>query len=326
MNTEIDMQNLGNATIAETEPVVVQQHRLSSIMPIIVFSYIGVLIRLGLAFLGNNQAPLCAAFWPNFVGCFIMGFVVEQKIHIHQHFAQLYIGLTTGLCGSITTFSGVMYNSCVALFGPSSHLTYPISNYLSVIISVFSASFIGFIIGRHASIFILSLSSKSTKKVQYLNKSVQIWLFPILIFISIPLLVLLAVLLPVSHYTYFIYSIIFAPFGSLTRYILSIVFNINSNFPLGTLLANVIGSYIYLGMVAINQYVNITSPLVKQIIISIIQGYCGCLTTVSTFILELDTIKKRRYIYAYAIITVLFIQIVYIILAAKFSFLCSPQS
>ncbi|CAF0976484.1 unnamed protein product [Rotaria sordida] len=119
MNTEIDMQNLGNATIAETEPVVVQQHRLSSIMPIIVFSYIGVLIRLGLAFLGNNQAPLCAAFWPNFVGCFIMGFVVEQKIHIHQHFAQLYIGLTTGLCGSITTFSGVMYNSCVALFGPS---------------------------------------------------------------------------------------------------------------------------------------------------------------------------------------------------------------
>ncbi|CAF1036045.1 unnamed protein product [Rotaria sordida] len=326
MNTEIDMQNLGNATIAETEPVVVQQHRLSSIMPIIVFSYIGVLIRLGLAFLGNNQAPLCAAFWPNFVGCFIMGFVVEQKIHIHQHFAQLYIGLTTGLCGSITTFSGVMYNSCVALFGPSSHLTYPISNYLSVIISVFSASFIGFIIGRHASIFILSLSSKSTKKVQYLNKSVQIWLFPILIFISIPLLVLLAVLLPVSHYTYFIYSIIFAPFGSLTRYILSIVFNINSNFPLGTLLANVIGSYIYLGMVAINQYVNITSPLVKQIIISIIQGYCGCLTTVSTFILELDTIKKRRYIYAYAIITVLFIQIVYIILAANFLFLCSPQS
>ncbi|CAF1373986.1 unnamed protein product [Rotaria sordida] len=326
MDTEMEVENLENVTVAETEPAVAQQHRLSSIMPIIIFSYTGVLIRLGLAFLGNNQAPLSAAFWPNFVGCFIMGFVVEQKIHIHQHFAQLYIGLTTGLCGSITTFSGVMYNSCVALFGPSSHLTYPISNYLSVIISVFSASFIGFIIGRHASIFILSLSSKSTKKVQYLNKSVQIWLFPILIFISIPLLVLLAVLLPVSHYTYFIYSIIFAPFGSLTRYILSIVFNINSNFPLGTLLANVIGSYIYLGMVAINQYVNITSPLVKQIIISIIQGYCGCLTTVSTFILELDTIKKRRYIYAYAIITVLFIQIVYIILAAKFSFLCSPQS
>ncbi|CAF3882516.1 unnamed protein product [Rotaria sordida] len=326
MDTEMEVENLENVTVAEIEPAVAQQHRLSSIMPIIIFSYIGVLIRLGLAFLGNNQAPLYAAFWPNFVGCFIMGFVVEQKIHIHQHFAQLYIGLTTGLCGSITTFSGVIYNSCIALFGPSSHLTYPISNYLSVIISVFSASFIGFIIGRHASIFILSLSSKSTKKVQYLNKSVQIWLFSILIFISIPLLVLLAVLLPVSHYTYFIYSIIFAPFGSLTRYILSIVFNINSNFPLGTLLANVIGSYIYLGMVAINQYVNITSPLVKQIIISIIQGYCGCLTTVSTFILELDTIKKRRYIYAYAIITVLFIQIVYIILAAKFSFLCSPQS
>ncbi|CAF3363771.1 unnamed protein product [Rotaria sp. Silwood1] len=325
MNTEMEIENLENVTVAETESVVVQQHRLSSIMPIILFSYIGVLIRLGLAFLGNDQAPLSAAFWPNFIGCFIMGFVVEQKIHIHTHFTQLYIGLTTGLCGSITTFSGVMYNSCIALFGPSSHLTYAISNYLAVIVSVFSASFIGFIIGRHASIFILPSSSKVTKEIQYLNESVQIWLFPILIFISIPLLVLLAVFLPFGQYTYFIYSVIFAPFGSLTRYILSIVFNTNSNFPLGTLLANIIGSYIYLGMVAIKEYALVSSPLVKQLIISIIQGYCGCLTTVSTFILELDTIKKRRYIYAYGIITVLFIQIVYIILGAKLSYLCSPQ-
>ncbi|CAF3328302.1 unnamed protein product [Rotaria sp. Silwood2] len=323
MNTEIEIQNVGNIPVAETEPVVVQHHRLSSTMSIIIFSYIGVLIRLGLAFLGNDKTPLCAAFWPSFVGCFLMGFVVEQKIHIHKHFTQLYIGLTTGLCGSITTFSGLMYDSCLALFGSSSHFTYPVSNYFAVIFSVFSASFIGFIVGRHLSMFV---SPSSSEKVPYSNEFVQIWLFPLLIILSIPLLVLLAVLVPVGHYTYFIYSVIFAPFGSLTRYILSIVFNTNSNFPLGTLLANVIGSYIYLGMVAINEYVHTLSPLIKQIIISIIQGYCGCLTTVSTFMLELDTIKKRKYIYAYVIITLVLIQIVYIILARKFSFLCSPQS
>ncbi|CAF1288485.1 unnamed protein product [Adineta steineri] len=318
-------QTLEIITDQQTEAVVEQTHRLSSIMPIVIMSYIGVLIRLGLAFLGNNQTPLNAAFWPNFVGCFIMGFIVEQKLHIKHHFAQLYMGLTTGLCGSITTFSGLMYNSCVALFGPQSHYTYPISNYLTVIVSAFSASYIGFIIGRHLSLFILPPSSLTTKRAQYLNNSICIWIFPILTLLSIPLLILLAVLLPTGHYTYLIYSVIFAPFGSLTRYGLSIIFNFNTNFPLGTLLANIIGSYIYFGMVAINEYVHTLSPLVEQIIMSIIQGYCGCLTTVSTFILEVDTIKKRKYIYLYFIMTLLPIQIVYIILGDIFSLLCSPS-
>ena len=86
MNNQVTPQNLEILTEEQTEPVVVQHHRLSSVMPIIIFSYIGVLIRLGLAFLGNNQTPLCEAFWPNFVGCFIMGFIVEQKLHIQNQY------------------------------------------------------------------------------------------------------------------------------------------------------------------------------------------------------------------------------------------------
>jgi len=219
-----------------------------------------------------------------------------------------------------------MYNSCVALFGPSSHYTYPVSNYLTVITSVFSSSYVGFIMGRHLSLFILPPSSVTNKRARFLNDHIRIWLFPLLMILSIPLLVLLAVLLPIGQYTYFVYSVIFAPFGSLTRYLLSVIFNFNSNFPLGTLLANVIGSYIYFGMVAINGYVHTLSQIEKQVITSVIQGYCGCLTTVSTFILEVDTIKKRKYIYLYFIITLLPIQIVYIILGDIFSLLCSPSS
>jgi len=94
MDVEMSSENLENVTTEETEPVVVKTHRLSSIMPIIIFSYFGVLTRLGLAFLGNNQTPLSAAFWPNFVGCFIMGFVVEQKLHIqNQYVSILFLSL-----------------------------------------------------------------------------------------------------------------------------------------------------------------------------------------------------------------------------------------
>ncbi len=249
-----------------------------------------------------------------------------MNVKVLFSFSQLYIGLTTGLCGSITTFSGLMYSSCVALFGPSSQTTYPVSNYLSVITSAFSACYIGFVIGRHLSLFLLPTSQKTKKNVQYLNDNIRIWLFPVLIILSIPLLVLLAVLLPVGRYTYIIYSVIFAPFGALTRYLLSILFNKNPNFPFGTFLANVLGSYLYLGMVSLIQYVTILSPLTKQIINSIIQGYCGCLTTISTFILELDTMKKRRYIYIYFALSILSVQIFYIIFGDIFSLLCSPAS
>ena len=91
MTTEMIPENLEYIISAETEPVVVKTHRLSSIMPIIIFSYIGVLIRLGLNFLGNAHVPINAAFWPNFVGCMIMGFIVEQKIHIHNQYIYSFI-------------------------------------------------------------------------------------------------------------------------------------------------------------------------------------------------------------------------------------------
>lgn len=219
-----------------------------------------------------------------------------------------------------------MYNSCLALFGRSNEIVYPVSNYLAVMISALAASFVGFRAGRHLGLCVFPLLTSILPKVNCLNDRARLWIFPILFLITIPSQIVPVVLLPVGHYTYFIYSTIFAPLGSLTRYGLSIAFNINSDFPVGTLLANVIGSFIYFGIVAIQQYVHIRSPLVQHILTSLIQGYCGCLTTVSTFILELDTIKRRRYLYAYFLMTILPVQIVYILIGDIFNLLCSPVS
>lgn len=219
-----------------------------------------------------------------------------------------------------------MYYACVALFGPSSHYIYSVSNYFSVMISLLSSSFVGFVIGRHLSVAILPSPSTTTKKtVLFIKDHVNRWVFPTLISISIPLLIILAALLPMGHSTYFIYSVIFAPFGALTRYLLSIALNTSSRFPLGTFVANLIGSSIYLGIVALLGYVQISSLLVRQILIGLLQGYCGCLTTVSTFILELNTIKERKLLYVYIFITFLPIQVAFIVLGALFPPLCSPS-
>lgn len=220
-----------------------------------------------------------------------------------------------------------MYNSCLALFGPSSHHTYSASNYLSVIVSIFASSYLGFLLGRHLSVALLPSSSHQSRRIpRCFNKTFAMFLFPILILFSFLVLILLAVLLPTDSYTYLIYSLIFAPFGSLTRYIFGILFNTNGNLPWGTLLSNTLGSFLYLGIIALHSYLHISSFLIKQILISLIQGYCGCLTTVSTFILELTSIEKRRSAYMYFILTVCPVQILFIIFGQVFSLLCSPSS
>ena len=91
-----------------------------------------------------------------------------------------------------------MYNSCLALFGPTSHQTYPGSNYLSVIVAILSSSYIGFILGRHLSTTLLPPSSASslTRKVFCFNEKVGMFLFPGLIIFNVLLLTLLAALLP----------------------------------------------------------------------------------------------------------------------------------
>ena len=335
VHNEVTVEDLAED---ESKVNVVQDHRASAIVPIILFSYIGVLVRLGLAFLVDSRSPLSVALWSNLIGCILMGFIVEQKLHIqHQSVSvrlsfyrnfisptfscsALYVGLTTGLCGSITTFSGVMYNSCLALFTTS---TYAVSNYLTLLVSIFSSSFVGFLLGRHLSASLLPSPSTTERPMVFIQYHLHQLICPTFMCLTVPILIVLAALVPTSSYTYLIYSVILAPFGSLTRYALSISMNRNPNFPLGTLLANTIGSCLYLGIVAIQVHVPISSRLIQQILVSVITGYCGCLTTVSTLILELNTIQRYNWLYAYVACTLIPVQIVYITLGKLFPLLCS---
>ncbi|CAO3611837.1 unnamed protein product [Cunninghamella echinulata] len=73
---------------------------------LIPFAIAGVLIRIALqrleAYHGAPVFPLVYAQW---VGCFIMGIATTQKANIMVIYHPLQLGLSTGLCGSITTFS-----------------------------------------------------------------------------------------------------------------------------------------------------------------------------------------------------------------------------
>lgn len=96
-------------------------------------------------------------------------------------------------------------------------------------------------------------------------------------------------------------ALLFSYPGALTRYLLAIWLNLRLKaFPLGTFTANMLGTaLIGIFHVLQNKSADPLSPNACTIMEGLIDGYCGCLTTVSTFIAELYELGGwRSFIYA----------------------------
>jgi fluoride ion exporter CrcB/FEX len=79
---------------------------LATLASIAFFSIWGVLGRLGLVALTTyDDLSVFPVVWAQAVGCFVMGLCIGSKPEIESVFPPLFVGLTTGFCGSMTTFS-----------------------------------------------------------------------------------------------------------------------------------------------------------------------------------------------------------------------------
>lgn len=90
-------------------------------------------------------------------------------------------------------------------------------------------------------------------------------------------------------------ALLFSFPGTLTRYLLAVKLTpLVTLFPLGTFVANTAGTAL-LGVFHVLQR---TSTLPSHngcaILQGLIDGYCGCLTTVSTFAVEVDALKAKK--------------------------------
>lgn len=91
-------------------------------------------------------------------------------------------------------------------------------------------------------------------------------------------------------------ALLFAFPGALTRYILSIKLNtLIPSIPLGTFIANSTGTALLGGFTVLQARINPpVSPSLCSLIQGLSNGYCGCLTTVSTFAVEVRGMKLAR--------------------------------
>ncbi|RAH41197.1 FluC/FEX family fluoride channel [Aspergillus brunneoviolaceus CBS 621.78] len=332
---------------------------------LVFFSFLGTLLRMVIESLTFYPgAPVnTSVLWANVGGCFIMGFLSEDqglfrfkevdiqveheddgqrraRLTAHKKTIPLYIGLTTGFCGSLTSFSTFIRDLFLAL---SNGLSVPVGPYSDV--SLFAAaqdvpkapnggfSFMAIIavlllevglstfsikLGAHTAVFVSSWTPRLPQ--WWLERIVNPCMIPLATLSWIALICLVALL---PRYALdptlwsaeiwrgpVVFALVFSPVGCLARFFLSLKLNSRvAAFPLGTFAANITGTAV-LGMAYCLQHSSISAATLGggsvtgcQVLQGIMDGFCGCLTTVSTWALELIDLRPQH-AYVYGVISV----------------------
>ncbi|KAK4442262.1 CrcB-like protein-domain-containing protein [Podospora aff. communis PSN243] len=276
--------------------------------------------------------------WPNFAGSFIMGFLTEdrmlfsnahpaiapkdttpnrsgdeegntpleleaaKKAHMaHKKTIPLYIGLATGFCGCFTSFSSFMRDLFLAL---SNDLTptsarnggYSLASVLAVLLTSISLSLSALFVGAHLAIAVEPVTP--SLPYSFMRKVVDRVAVPIAF--GAWLAVILLCIFPPNHSWRgaATFALAFAPLGCLLRFFVSLRLNsLITSFPLGTFTVNIAGTAL-LGMAWDLAHVPLGGVVGCQVFQGIEDGFCGCLTTVSTWVVELSTLR-RKHAYTY---------------------------
>ncbi|ROW12148.1 hypothetical protein VMCG_00064 [Cytospora schulzeri] len=215
----------------------------------------------------------------------------------------LYVGLATGFCGSFTSFSSFIRDAFLATsndltYGSSSTTAprnggYSFMALLAVIIITATASLSGLIIGTHLA----TALEPVTPSLPFLVT--RRFADRLAVFLAVGCwvgAVLLAAIPPAGYWRgAAAFALVFAPLGCLLRYYASMWLNgrMNPAFPLGTFAVNVFGTAV-LGMAWDLQHVPVGGVIGCQVLQGVEDGFCGCLTTVSTWVSEMAGLRRRQ--------------------------------
>jgi CrcB protein len=256
-----------------------------------------------------------------FIGSFALGFLFQVKAGLNP---DIFTGISVGFCGSLTTFSTWQVDIVETLVGtpgaPSSAAGKTYVWFQDQVIG-FSVPFAGLAFGKHTAEFfsihvaieVCSRRIKGSRKIEGIDAMVR--LASILAVLCAIIGVIVGAVL-VSSITSF--SLIFAPAGALLRFSLSRYLNsINLRFFWGTFVANVLGSVVGGIIFGFSTLVTL-SPLSCAALWAVEYGFCGALTTVSTYVNEIHTLPSVRDAYIYGTVSVLATQACLIIVMGGF--------
>lgn len=294
-----------------------------------VASYVGVVIRIYLSKTARwNGVPLFPSLSAELVGTAIMGFIGSHKKLLADRHKPLYQAIATGLCGSITTFSSWNSEAVETLLqvgqDPPDNIT-RIAGWVMTLILGVGMPVGALLFGRHLAHLSpwsdMRLQRESTEEGHSPVSKFCIILENISFTFAWIVFTCLVIVLPY----YFkrldiLFSIIFASFGTYVRWHLAPLNSTFTGFKLGTFIVNVGGSWVLGGTIVakthLSEQLGAEHPGVL-VLSGVATGFCGCLTTVSTFAVELTSLSLIGS-YAYALSSILLAQLGLIIIRGTF--------
>lgn len=319
---------------------------------LIFFSLMGTLARLGteaIATFPNAPFP-STVLWANLGGSFLLGFLIEDREFFERDLDSassddasknkerrnsigkarrtaipLYIGLSTGFCGSFTSFSTMIMDAFLALSNTLQSPS-PSSPYHTIPTTSIHPRNGGYSFMAVLAVLIVHICV-SMSSLQA-GAQVALGLRPVVLGLPFRTVnrILKVIAIPLGIGSWFGAIILclwppggpnwrspvtlplaFAPIGCLARFYASKYLNpMVSAFPLGTFAVNIFGTCV-LGMCFDLQRAK--SPIAPSDTISCaflqgaIQGFSGCATTVSTWVAELQGLR-RRHAWTYGLVSV----------------------
>ncbi|CAN6631480.1 fluoride export protein 2 [Trichomonascus vanleenenianus] len=293
---------------------------------------VGSLARAGLTRLTTfDGEPFSGlVIWSNFAGCFILGMLFNSKpmfdsliinnLYGRQYSAfgdiPIYTALATGFCGSLTSFSTFMLElfelSANILTPPNSWPDpgYGVMVWLNYCIATFSLSVAGFLSGRHVSRALER--SEMTWELEHHERFIE-WTMAFLGVAGWITTAVLAIVKP--SFRYWCVTSAMAPFGVYARFWLARSLNkLYKNFFIGTFFANILATILVAIFMLLRRGIkNVDSSTIMPILSTqsqchvvwaLADGFCGSLSTISTFIAEIVNLRQVRYAYLYAVTSV----------------------
>lgn len=234
---------------------------------------------------------------------------LNEKLAVKKKI-PLYIGLATGFCGSCTSFSAFIRDAYLAISNDIPHpagastarnRAYSLLAVLAIILLTIILSLGGLIFGTHISLGLETLLP--SLYTLFARKSFN----RLMVFIAFGSWLGAIILAIFPHHEFWrtqvLFSLIFAPLGCLLRFYISLYLNPKIPvFPLGTFLVNMLGTglfALFYDLQHIPSLVNTHNGIGCGLLQGGMDGFCGTLTTVSTWVAEIKASKRISNAYVY---------------------------
>lgn len=250
-----------------------------------------------------------------------MGFCAKHKAMFfdkcsHTAHRVVYVAITTGLCGSITSFSSYQVECNKSFFMQWDVLSVDAGGstsgartfeFLTCLLSGIAVPLCALHMGQHLASYSPYANDKFNDCDARTPISLRVWgSYEMVVLSSYIISTILATVVPTVAFTppniHITVTLLLASCGAYVRYMCSKVLNIRyAHFPLGTLVCNVGGSWL-LAVVTVwaKLGTNTSNTSVISLLYGVAMGFCGCLTTVSTYVNELNALpRKSAYRYAF---------------------------